>query len=167
MTANVSVSEYSEERKELFHGHVHLYYDSNNERIRTDDDFFDIPDFNERGHFTFLRLFREKVEYRLDNDKGTCEKVELTRPWQPIEVPSTAYYRGQSFVGVEGAVGSGLLANIWVGNIDNGRYAGLWTENCLPILDFYRSESDWRHWNLYDVQNVVDANMFNVPSQCQ
>jgi hypothetical protein len=80
-------------------------------------------------------------------DAGTCEKGVPSRPFQPIEIPSTAHYRNDVYVGVEGQLGSSLRAQLWVGNTETGaRYAGLWTENCLPVLDFYRSQTDWRHW---------------------
>jgi hypothetical protein len=100
-------------------------------------------------------------------DAGTCEKGVPSRPFQPIEIPSTAHYRNDVYVGVEGQLGSSLRAQLWVGNTETGaRYAGLWTENCLPVLDFYRSQTDWRHWNLFDVQNTVDPAKFEKPSNC-
>ena len=54
MTANVTSSDYNEERKEIFAGFITLYYDALNQRIRTDDFYIDIPKPNERARFSII-----------------------------------------------------------------------------------------------------------------
>ena len=51
--------------------------------------------------------------------------VPLDKPFQPLEIPQEAYYRGRAIVGVEGSVGNILNAAIWVGTISAKGWSGI------------------------------------------
>ena len=49
----------------------------------------------------------------------------MDKPFQPLEIPEEAYYRGRAIVGVEGSVGNVLNAAIWVGTISAKGWSGI------------------------------------------
>ena len=60
--------------------------------------------------------------YLVDLDKKTCQENPLTGPFQPIEVPATAQYVDEVWIGVEGLVGAGLETELWAGTTPYGTY---------------------------------------------
>ena len=64
--------------------------------------------------------------YRINLKTQVCEKSPLTAPFQPIEVPAEAHFRGEEWVGVENLLGAGFLTELWVGSTPRGRWCAQW-----------------------------------------
>ena len=60
--------------------------------------------------------------YLVDLDKKACQESPLTGPFPPIEVPATAHFVEEVWIGVEGLVGAGLETELWVGTTPYGTY---------------------------------------------
>ena len=60
--------------------------------------------------------------YRINLKTKECEKFPLTSPFQPIEVPPEAHFRGSEYVGVEGLIGAGFETELWVGSTERGTW---------------------------------------------
>ena len=60
--------------------------------------------------------------YLVDLDKKTCHESPPTGPFQPIEIPATAEFVEEVWIGVEGVLGAGFSTNLWVGTTSNGMY---------------------------------------------
>ena len=75
----------------------------------------------------------QKKEYVLNLDTRECAIRDLTEEFQPLEVPESAFYRGQAVVGVEGT--NHLDVAIWVGtDSSGGEWGGIYATICTSIL---------------------------------
>ena len=58
--------------------------------------------------------------YLVDLDKKTCQESPLPGPFQPIEIPATAHFVAEMWIGVEGVLGAGFSTNLWVATTPYG-----------------------------------------------
>ena len=64
----------------------------------------------------------QKIRYLVDLDKKTCQESPPTGPFQPIEVPATAEFVEEVYIGIEGVLEAGFSTNLWVGTAPIGTY---------------------------------------------
>ncbi|KAI4895304.1 hypothetical protein NFI96_011141, partial [Prochilodus magdalenae] len=89
-----------------------------------------------------LMQFQKKVAYEIDSSKGTCKKVALDVPFNPIQIPPDAFPSSQIVLGTGSVAGMGLLANTWYGYIYELQafYTMVFSDNaCVPLSGTYRS----------------------------
>ena len=60
-------------------------------------------------------FFLQKVRYIINRDTKTCEKSLPIGPFQTIDIPPTAHFVAEEWIGVEGLVGAGFETELWVG----------------------------------------------------
>ena len=66
-------------------------------------------------YFATIRPSLQKIQYIIYPNNKTCQKSPLSGSMQPFEVPATANYIAQVWIGVEGQVGAGIETELWVG----------------------------------------------------
>lgn len=57
----------------------------------------------------------QEIFYQINLDNKTCQESSLSGSLPPIEVPATASYIAQLWIGVEGQLGAGLETELWMG----------------------------------------------------
>ena len=57
----------------------------------------------------------QKLQYAINWDNKTCQKSPTTGPFQVIDIPATAHYVAEEWIGVEGLIGAGFETELWVG----------------------------------------------------
>ena len=153
-------------------GVVDISYDASDQRIRLIERIAIVNTTRPVvDYFEQILLFKEKVLYRINLKTQECEKVPLTQPFQPIEVPADAHFRGEEWVGVENLTGAGFLTELWVGSTPRGRFAGQWSAAlCIPILESYITfgpRPTYTHSSFYNITlGIKDMNVFKPPSYC-
>ena len=68
----------------------------------------------------FLFSSDQKILYQINVIAKTCQKLPLEGPFQQIEIPTSAHYLAELWIGVEGLIGSGFQTELWVGNTPAG-----------------------------------------------
>lgn len=69
-------------------------------------------------------FFLQKVQYMIDRDTKTCQKSVPIGPFQTIDIPATAQFVAEEWIGVEGLVGAGLQTELWMGTPATGESCG-------------------------------------------
>jgi hypothetical protein len=156
--ANISLTsnELDGPRRGMYHGEITLYYDAEGQRVRTDDIFFRVPVFNTSLRMRVYDFYPQKERYRYNIATKQCTKEALQGSFVPIEVPPEARYLGEQEIGVEGMIGNSVRVDLWAGNSAErrGAYSMLFTIECVPVLDFFNSVTDWRHSRLVDCTSL-------------
>ena len=65
-------------------------------------------------------LFLQNVRYVIDLDTKTCHKSIPPGPFQTIDIPTTAHFVAEEWIGVEDQVGAGFATELWVGTPPGG-----------------------------------------------
>ncbi|MGH0183225.1 UNVERIFIED_CONTAM: hypothetical protein FKN15_011505 [Acipenser sinensis] len=63
----------------------------------------------------YIMLFKESLLYKISFHNKTCERLPLSVPFRPLEVPQDASFGGQLIIGGSSKPGEGLLVNLWKG----------------------------------------------------
>jgi len=67
-------------------------------------------------------FFLQKVQYVINPDTKTCYKSVPPGPFQTMDIPTTAHFVAEMWIGVEGLVGAGFSTELWAGTTPNGTY---------------------------------------------
>ena len=60
-------------------------------------------------------FFLQKARYIINRDTKTCQKSPPVGPFQTIDIPPTAKFVAEEWIGVKGLVGAGFATELWVG----------------------------------------------------
>ncbi|RXM94416.1 Mammalian ependymin-related protein 1 [Acipenser ruthenus] len=70
---------------------------------------------NQTLFVNYIMLFKESLLYKISFHNKTCERLPLSVPFRPLEVPQDASFGGQLIIGGSSKPGEGLLVNLWKG----------------------------------------------------
>ena len=57
-------------------------------------------------------FFLQNVWYIIDRDTKTCQKSPPVGPFQTMDIPPTAHFVAEEWIGVEGLVGAGFATEL-------------------------------------------------------
>lgn len=119
----------------------------------------------------YIMLFKESLLYKISFHNKTCERLPLSVPFRPLEVPQDASFGGQLIIGGSSKPGEGLLVNLWKGTDPQtkGRYMMTFTEfGCLPIQqNYFSKETGGVFTSFFDMTTGIrDPNVFIPPPFC-
>ncbi|KAL6466673.1 hypothetical protein MHYP_G00244770 [Metynnis hypsauchen] len=144
-------------------------YDANGERIRFGDF---VQQKNQTFHDDFLLLYKEGVMYRINKEKQTCTKKQLSDTFHLMEIPANATTLGQITLGSFSRPGQGLLVNPWTGEIPaaDAKYLMSFTAHgCLPIsCSYHTPQTGWIAISYFNIiVGIKDPSPLTPPPFCK
>lgn len=86
-----------------------------------------------------------------------------------MDIPTTAHFVAEEWIGVEDQVGAGFATELWAG-APPGSYAGLVSQvGCIPIMRtlYYNSTTNYQHATVFNVTlGIKDPSVFTPPAYC-
>jgi hypothetical protein len=156
--------------KEQFFRRGHFAYDAREERTSL---FEEVLNGTDDEYFHTIELFRERKAFKFNLKTKTCTVEEIKHRFHRIEVPRNASFVGESIIGTNAFLNSGLLTNHWFheNKAEKWSWYGVYTPRdlgCVPVMDQFHDEQVGRvHTQFYDVVlGIADPNVFIPESSC-
>jgi len=156
--------------KEKFFRRGHFAYDSRGERTSL---FEEVRNGSDDEYFHTIHLFRERTTFRFNLKSKVCTKERLDMRFHRIEIPRDAHFVGDSIIGTNAFMNSGLATVHWEhhNKTEKVEWYGVFTPRdigCVPVAEEFHDENVGRvTTNFFDVVlGISDPNIFVPDPSC-